>query len=312
MKPADLSNTERLALELGHAGRNAVVYIDEDRNADRPITLHTYRPYGHTPDRPVVIVQHGVMRNGDDYRDFWVPAADKHKLLIVAPTFSNEIWPGVESYNNGLAYTAMGNPRHVDGWSYALPARVVADLVAAELVDGNNTYLFGHSAGGVTAVIYTLEHQSELAGLVCESFAYQVPAPDFAIAALKGLSHLAPHAHVLALPNKAFSRDATVVAMMDADPLIAHESQPTRTVAALAIADDRLKREFPLITLPVFILHGTADKATKPSGSQEFFANVGSTDKTLKLYDGHFHDMLNDIGKEEVLADITSWIEARV
>ena len=148
MKPADLSNTERLALELGHAGRNAVVYIDEDRNADRPITLHTYRPYGHTPDRPVVIVQHGVMRNGDDYRDFWVPAADKHKLLIVAPTFSNEIWPGVESYNNGLAYTAMGNPRHVDGWSYALPARVVADLVAAELVDGNNTYLFGHSAGG--------------------------------------------------------------------------------------------------------------------------------------------------------------------
>lgn len=148
MKPADLSNAERLALELGHAGRNAVAYIDEDRNADRPITLHTYRPYGHTPDRPVVIVQHGVLRNGDDYRDFWVEAADKHKLLIVAPTFSNEIWPGVESYNNGLAYTAMGNPRHVEGWSYALPARVVADLVAAELVDGNNTYLFGHSAGG--------------------------------------------------------------------------------------------------------------------------------------------------------------------
>ena len=148
MKPADLSNTERLALELGHAGRNAIAYIDEDRNADRPITLHTYRPYGHTPDRPVVIVQHGVMRNGDDYRDFWVEAADKHKLLIVAPTFSNEIWPGTESYNNGLAYTAMGNPRHVDGWSYALPARVVADLVAAELVDGNHTYLFGHSAGG--------------------------------------------------------------------------------------------------------------------------------------------------------------------
>ena len=148
MKPSDLSNADRLALELGHAGRNAILYRDEDRNADRPITLHTYRPYGYTPDRPVVIALHGVQRNGADYRDFWVPAADRHKLLIVAPTFSEAIWPGVESYNNGLAYTAMGNPRHVEGWAYALPGRVVADMIQAELIDGGNTYLFGHSAGG--------------------------------------------------------------------------------------------------------------------------------------------------------------------
>jgi len=62
----------------------------------------------------------------------------------------------------------------------------------------------------------------------------------------------------------------------------------------------------------VFILHGTEDKATKPSGSQAFFDHVGSTDKSLKLYQGHFHDMLNDIGKETVLADIQSWIAARI
>lgn len=148
MKPADLSNAERIAQELSHAGRNAILYIDEDRNADRPFTLNTYRPYDYTPDRPVVIVQHGVLRNGDDYRDFWIPAADKHKLLIVAPTFSNENWPGVESYNNGLVYTAMGNPRHVDGWTYALPARVLADIRAAGVSDCKDAYLFGHSAGG--------------------------------------------------------------------------------------------------------------------------------------------------------------------
>jgi len=148
MKPADLSNADRIALELGHAGRNAVLYIDEDRNADRPFTLHTYRPYGYTPDRPVVIVQHGVLRNGDEYRDFWIDAADRHKLLIVAPTFSDQIWPGVESYNNGRVFTPSGNPRHVDGWTYALPARVLADLHAAEITDGAPAYLFGHSAGG--------------------------------------------------------------------------------------------------------------------------------------------------------------------
>lgn len=180
MKPTDLSNAERLALELGHAGRNAILYVDEDRNADRPITLHTYRPYGHTPDRPVVIVQHGVLRNGDDYRDFWVPAADKHKLLIVAPTFSNEIWPGVESYNNGLAYTAMGNPRHVDGWAYALPARVVADLIAAELIDGSSSYLFGHSAGGqfVHRLMSSQSHEPWKAVAIGNAGWYTLPAME--------------------------------------------------------------------------------------------------------------------------------------
>ena len=61
---------------------------------------------------------------------------------------------------------------------------------------------------------------------------------------------------------------------MNADPLIAHEMQPTQTVAELVRADERLKQEFPLITLPVLILHGTADKATKPAGSQLFLRHA--------------------------------------
>ena len=73
-----------------------------------------------------------------------------------------------------------------------------------------------------------------------------------------------------------------------------------------------LKQEFPLITLPVLILHDTADKPRKPSGSQLFYDTADSTDKTLKLYNGHFHDLLNDLDKEVVMADIKSWIEARL
>jgi len=173
-------------------------------------------------------------------------------------------------------------------------------------------FLLGHSAGGVIACAYAAAHPGELRGLICESFAFQVPAPDFAMAALKGLSFVAPHAHVLHLKNELFSRDPNVVAAMNADPLIANEVQPTLTVAALVRADERLKREFPLITLPVLILHGTADKATKPSGSQRFYDTAGSQDKTLKLYEGHFHDLLNDVGKEAVMADIQQWIDAHI
>jgi alpha-beta hydrolase superfamily lysophospholipase len=62
----------------------------------------------------------------------------------------------------------------------------------------------------------------------------------------------------------------------------------------------------------VLILDWTADKVTKPGGSQLFYDTAGSRDKTLKLYEGHVHDLLNDLDKEQVMADITGWINARV
>ena len=58
---------------------------------------------------------------------------------------------------------------------------------------GLPVFLLGHSAGGVVSVSL-LEHQTALAGLICESFAFQLPAPDIALAVLKGLGHIAPHA----------------------------------------------------------------------------------------------------------------------
>jgi len=177
---------------------------------------------------------------------------------------------------------------------------------------GQSIYLLGHSAGGVVAALYAAEHQAELGGLICESFAFQVPAPEVALAILKGLSHLLPHAHVLKLKNADFSRDAAAVAAMDEDPLVAHESQPSKTVAEMVRADERLQRAFPSIKLPLLILHGTADKATRPGGSQLFFDEAGARDKTLKLYEGYYHDPLNDQGKEIVMRDIIAWLTTRL
>lgn len=177
---------------------------------------------------------------------------------------------------------------------------------------GLPVFLLGHSAGGVVSCLYTLSHQAVLAGFICESFAFQIPTPEFAVAVLKGVSHLLPHAHLVKLKNEDFSRDPAVVKAMNEDPLIADESQSASTGAELARADDKLKREFPLITLPLLIMHGTADKVTKASGSQLFFDTAGSTDKTLKLYEGHYHDLLNDIGKVQVMADVLKWIQGRL
>ena len=173
-------------------------------------------------------------------------------------------------------------------------------------------YLLGHSAGGVVATLYAAEHQERLAGLVCESFAFKIPAPDFALAVIKGIAHLAPHAHILALKNEDFSRDPAIVQAMDSDALIAHEKQPIETLAAMVRADEVLERSFADITLPVLILHGTEDKATRPSGSQQFFDRAGSRDKTLKFYEGAYHDLLNDTDREQVAADIATWLDRQL
>jgi acylglycerol lipase len=173
-------------------------------------------------------------------------------------------------------------------------------------------YLLGHSAGGVTSVTYTLDYQERIDGLICESFAFRVFAPNFALKLLEGASHLVPHAHVLRLKMEDFSRDPDWVAQLNADPLTEGEVQPVQTVAAFARAGERFEREFGRITLPVLILHGTDDKATRPDGSQQFFDEAGSADKTLKLYDGYYHDLLNDIGRERVMDDIIAWIDERL
>ena len=254
----------------------------------------------------------------------WQPVAPRGVVVICHGFNSHSghyTWTGDRLAAKGLATYALdlrgrgrsdGERFYVEKMSdYVHDLATVVTLAKARH-HGLPAFVLGHSAGGVTACIYALEHAQELAGLICESFAFELPAPDFAIAALKGLSHLAPHAHVLRLKNEDFSRDPAVVRALNDDPLTANETQPTLTVAELARADARLRKEFGLITMPVLILHGTADKATKPSGSQAFFDAAGSSDKTLKFYDGHVHDLLNDIGKETVLADILGWIDARL
>ena len=255
----------------------------------------------------------------------WRPEGKARGVVAIVPGFNSHsgyyTWVAQQFTASGVAVYAVDLRGRGDSDGERFYVEKFADYVsdvstlmtlAKAREPGLPVFLLGHSAGGVVSCIYTLEHQAELAGLICESFAHQVPAPDFALAVLKGLSHVAPHAHVLRLKNEDFSRDPQVVQAMNDDPLIAHETQPTLTVAEMVRADARLKQEFPLITLPVLILHGTLDRATKPSGSQLFFDTAGSTDKTLKLYEGHFHDLLNDVDKEVVMADIKGWIDARL
>lgn len=253
------------------------------------------------------------------------PEQNPRGVVIIVPGFNAHsgyyAWVAEQLVATGLAVYAVdlrgrgnsdGERFYVNDFDDYVSDVASVVAVAKSREPGLPIFLLGHSAGGVVSCLYTLEHQTELAGLICESFAFELPAPDFVLAVFKGISHLAPHAHILHLKNETFSRDPNVVKALNDDPLVGQETQPSQTMAAMVRADERVKQGFPLITLPVLILHGTLDKNAKPAGSQLFYDMAGSADKTLKLYEGSFHDPLNDLDKEVVMADIKDWINARV
>jgi alpha-beta hydrolase superfamily lysophospholipase len=255
----------------------------------------------------------------------WLPEGEPKAVVAICHGVNSHsgqyTWTGEQLVAQGFAVYAVDlrGRGMSDGERFYVEdvAEYAADVggviaIAKGRHPGLPVFLLGHSAGGVTSCIYTLDHQDELAGFICESFAFQVPAPGFALAAIKGISHFAPHLGVLTLHMKDFTRDPVALAALEADPLTKDEKQPAATVAALVRADERLHDSFDQITIPVLIMHGTDDKATVCHGSEYFHAHAGSKDKTLKLYEGHYHDLLNDIGKEGVLADITGWIEKRL
>lgn len=255
----------------------------------------------------------------------WRPLDKPLGVVVIAHGFNSHSGQYVEVAERfveaGLAVYALdhrgrgkseGERFHVERFSdYVDDLGTFIKLVKAR-EPGLPVFLLGHSAGGVISSLYALDHRSELAGLISESGAFELPAPGFALAALKGLSRIAPHLRVLKLKNEDFSRDPQVVESMNRDPLIAGENQTANTVAELIRADEELRVGFPRIKLPLLILHGTKDKAAKAEGSSFFSDTAGSKEKTLKLYDGAYHDLLNDVGKETVVADILVWIESRM
>jgi alpha-beta hydrolase superfamily lysophospholipase len=257
------------------------------------IFIRTWLPDGNP--RGIIIIAHGL-NSHSGYYQWTAEQFTAQNYAVYAPDQQGRGQSEGERFYTDNIYDAVADVDYV------------IDRAKSEQPE-LPVFMLGHSAGGVLACLYTLEHQEKLNGLICESFAFKVPAPEFALAVLKGVSHLAPHLHTIKLKNEDFSRNPEAVAVMNNDPLIADESQPSKSMEQLVKADERLEKEFSKITLPVFILHGTNDKATKPSGSQFFYDNAGSTDKTIKFYEGHYHDLLNDLDKEIVMNDIISWVK---
>jgi poly(3-hydroxybutyrate) depolymerase len=114
----------------------------------RQITVFTHRPASWTPESPVVVVMHGRSRNGADYRNWWVAAAERHGALIVTPEFSEKDYPHPHEYNYGGMFTADRRLKPRREWLWGVIDHVFEDAGRRAGSRAERYRLFGHSAGG--------------------------------------------------------------------------------------------------------------------------------------------------------------------
>jgi alpha-beta hydrolase superfamily lysophospholipase len=176
---------------------------------------------------------------------------------------------------------------------------------------GKPLFLFGHSMGGAIMGLLAATRQPNAQGVILSAPAVVVGGGVFPVLRqVAGLvSAVWPTLRLVHMGCSFLSRDPVVVEAFRNDPLVFHGGFPVRTGAEILRAADRLQTEAKHLTLPLLVLHGTGDRVTDPRGSRLLVARAGSTDKTLRLYPGLYHELLSEPEREQVLADLLAWLD---
>lgn len=174
--------------------------------------------------------------------------------------------------------------------------------------------LLGHSLGATIALLYCAGHQSKLDGLILSGPLVVLDPPPAPVARLaaRALSALAPKLPTIAVDPALVSRDAQEVEAYRTDPLVHHGQLPLRTVAEIATVLPPLANQSADLEIPLLVAHGSEDRLAPLAGGRLVYERATSPDKTMKVYDGFFHEILNELpeDRERVFADVITWLDA--
>jgi len=173
-------------------------------------------------------------------------------------------------------------------------------------------YLVGHSMGGLISAAYLLEHQHDLAGAVLSGPGIKVPdnISPAVIFIGKLLSSIMPRVGIVQLEADGVSRDPAVVEAYINDPLVHTGKITARLGAEMLKTMQTVTQKANQIRLPIMIIQGAADRLVDPSGAQLLYDSISSQDKTLKIYEGLYHEVFNEPEHEHVLQDVAQWLDA--
>jgi acylglycerol lipase len=175
-------------------------------------------------------------------------------------------------------------------------------------------FLLGFSMGGTIASLFLITRQPNIRGAVLSAPCVKISddISPFLQKASSILGRIFPKLPTVKLDCTAISRDPEVVTQYDEDPLVYRKGTRARTGAELVKATKQLQNQMDRIALPLLILQGTADRLVDVEGGRLLYEGVKSGDKTLKVYDDFFHEVMREPDKERVLKDVITWLEAHV
>ncbi len=253
----------------------------------------------------------------------WLPAGEPRDVVVIAHGYAEH----GGRYGNvverlvpaGYAVHAVDHRGHGrSGGKRALLDRmewVQADLDAViDRVRARHgtakVKLLGHSMGGSIAFGYALRHPEKLSGLILSGPAMGGLVPPVQRLILKALAAVAPNLGTLELPAETISRDPAVVAAYVGDPLVTLGKVPARTAAELVAASHSYPPRAAQMRLPLLIQHGAQDIPVPPADNRALYDLIGSPDKTVRIYEGLYHEIYNEPEREAVLDDLLAWLAA--
>lgn len=267
-----------------------------------------------------------IVKDGLYYRHWPALGAAKAVVLLVHGLGEHcQRYEHLAEYLNqhGYALSSMdlpghgkseGERGHIDSFDHYQDAVLKLHEITQSTFPSTPIVLLGHSMGGLIATRLLLKHEDKFAAAMLSGAAIQSPQepPAWQVAIIKAIGKFLPKMKMLALDASRVSRDPTVVEKYMNDPLISKGKLSAQFLVGMTNGMQECKDHANKITLPLLIMHGSADVMTAPAGSELLFDSVSSDDKQLKLYDGLYHEIFNEPEYESIFAEVVNWIEPRV
>ncbi len=186
-------------------------------------------------------------------------------------------------------------------------------LNAKQRWPGKPVFLLGHSLGGLIASLFVIDRRAELSGLILSAPAVKLGRdyPLFKIVACLVLGRMLPHLPMVRVRSSSVSRDPAVVRAYQDDKLIYHGRTPARTASEIVHAIHRLQARGDRISVPLLVMHGSEDQVTEVAGSKEFCKRAQSFDKSLRVCEGLWHEIMHEPERDAVLQEMADWLDER-
>lgn len=250
--------------------------------------------------KAIILIVHGLGEHSARYRNF-VQAAVPHGYAVYA----------LDHIGHGKS---EGTRAFIERFSdFTEPLTQFYEMVR-QWQPGKPIILLGHSMGGLIASFYLLGNQEKFKAAIISAPAVKVAENITpAIIFINNLiSATLPKMGLLALDPTGVSRDPAVVDAYINDPLNFHGKIPARLGAEMLTAMQRVTAEAGVIRLPLLLIQGSADRMVDPGGAALLFEKAASPDKTLKVYEGFYHELFNEpeADRQKVLDDVLTWLDA--